>query len=80
MDLKHRGTYTVIATGRTFPIKEDLKSWGFRWLDGQWVRAEAEQSEMNLFKHNVSSGAWDGVDLDIIEEPEIDRILGEEAP
>ncbi len=81
LNFKHRGTYTVIATGRTFPVKDDLRSWAFTWdhLRKAWIATGVEQGSMNLFKHNVSSGEWEGVDLEITEEPEsdIDRIMRE---
>lgn len=57
----------VTATGRTYGIKDDLKSWGFRWQGGAWVKECATLGEANLFRHNVSSGTWDGVDLEIDE-------------
>lgn len=57
----------VIATGRTFPVKEDLKYCGFRWDTAReaWT-AFATQGECSLFRYNVSAGIWDGVDLEFI--------------
>lgn len=62
------GRVRVIATGRTFPVKEDLKSWGFRWdtTRDAWT-AFATQGECSLFRHNVSNGSWEGVDLEFVE-------------
>ena len=60
-------TFTIIATGRTYGVRGDLKEWGFRWdtLPGAWVKENATDGERTLFLHNVSSGVWEGVDLEV---------------
>lgn len=60
-------TCTIIATGRTYDIRADLKEWGFQWdtLLVAWIKNNATLGEASLFRHNVSTGAWKGVDLEI---------------
>lgn len=67
-----KGTYTVIAAGKTYPVAADLKSWAFRW-DHQrkvWFKRTASAGECDMFKRMADGGAWDGVELEIIKEPE----------
>lgn len=62
--------YTVIATGKTYHVRDDLKEWGFKWSSKReaWVLEGAGQAECNLFRHNVSSDMWPDVDLEVLEE------------
>lgn len=62
--------YKIIATGNTYAVKGELVDWQFRWhhADKQWVVRRVDQGTMNLLRHRVSSGAWDGVELHITEE------------
>lgn len=62
--------YRIVATGKTYPIKDQLVSWNFRWdhAGKEWIARGVAQGTMNLLKHRVSSGAWEDVDLHITEE------------
>lgn len=62
--------YRIVATGKTYPIKDELVSWDFRWShdDKQWAANHVAQGTMNLLKNRVSSGAWEDVELHITEE------------
>lgn len=77
---KGRGTFKVIASGNTYPVREDLKSWAFRWDPDKkaWTRDQVSEQERRQFEGNVDNGPWDGVELEFEEEPitEMDRILG----
>jgi pyruvate formate-lyase activating enzyme-like uncharacterized protein len=36
---------TLEVEGETYPIREQLKSMGFRWQEGRWVKSEASPEE-----------------------------------
>jgi len=64
-------TYRCIARGKTFHVREYLKSWGFDW-DGEnktWHTGCVSEWQRRMFEENVSGGAWDGVVLEFEEEP-----------
>jgi len=61
-----KNLFVVIASGRTFPVKDDLKSWDFNWdKDRQlWIAVGVDEATCALFRHKVSSGEWDEVELE----------------
>ena len=70
--------YTVIATGQTYPVREDLQSWGFFWResDKAWVREGADEHDTEFFQLKVLNPdhdfkcPWPGVILKLVPEPE----------
>ena len=78
-------TYTCVASGNTYPIREDLKSWAFHW-DGAtktWKRECVSENERRKWEWEVSDGTWRGVELAFEEEkqePWMDEIDKMEAP
>ena len=63
-------TYTVKAAGKTYPIREDLKGWKFRYdsKTKTWSRDQVSEQERRQFEGNVDNGPWDDVDLEFKEE------------
>ena len=63
-------TYTVVASGNTFPIREDLKSWAFQWDQEKkvWKRDCVSEFERRCFEGERDDGSWDGVELEFEEE------------
>ena len=72
-------TYRVVARGLTYPVREDLKAWAFRWDGKVWRRDCVSEFERRQWEQMVEHGTWLGVDLAFEEEPkdEIDRALEE---
>lgn len=62
--------FTVTATGDTFSIKDELKSWGFAWVGDEkaWVKPGCDEGQVNLFRHWARAEEWDGVNLDVRED------------
>ena len=79
--------FTVKATGRTYPIREDLQSWGFFWNQqlGAWVREGADENDVGFFQIKVNNPdkdlqiPWTGVKLELIPEHSVftDEMLAE---
>lgn len=76
--ISNNDRFTVIANGNTFPCKQELKSWGFQWVQEKkhWVLGCCDGGEVQMFKNYVSLGRW-GVKLEITKEEktDLDRIL-----
>ena len=63
-------TYTVVASGSTYPIRDDLKSWAFQY-DGRtktWKLDCVSEQQRRHFESEVSDGTWSGVELAFEEE------------
>lgn len=69
--------YIVVATGNTYPIKEDLSSWAFFWNAQRkvWIREGVDDDDKRLFSAFVSGipgknlkPKWPGVRLTFFEE------------
>ena len=65
----HTDYYTCIATGKTFPIKDDLQSWAFFWDVEKkvWINDCVTEWEKFLFERYVIDGKWLGVNLKFIK-------------
>lgn len=63
-------TYTVVAGGNTFPIRENLKSWAFRWDDARkaWTRDCVSEFERRQWEGMAENGPRNGVELEFEEE------------
>ena len=61
--------YTVYATGNTFPIKDDLQSWGFFWDadNRRWTNECASEFERFIFELHLADNEWPGIDLEFIK-------------
>ena len=62
-----KDTFTCFATGNTYPVKEDLKSWGFQWCDDGskcWTLEYCSAWDRFLFERKVMVGKWPGVILE----------------
>ena len=59
--------YTIVATGNTYPVKDDLQSWAFFWDADKraWINECASEFERFLFGRFVADGDWSGVKLEI---------------
>ena len=81
-DKKNR--FTCFATGSTYPVKEDLKSWGFQWCDDGskcWTLECCSEWDKFLFERKVIDGKWSGVILEfkktepLFSDEEVDKFL-----
>lgn len=61
----HEDYYTVEATGNTYPVKDDMQSWGFFWNAEKraWINECTSEFEKFLFERHVIEGDWLGVIL-----------------
>lgn len=66
-------TYYCVASGKTFPIKEELKKRGFVFMSATktWSRAGVLESERRDWEDEVSDGSWHGVVLEFDKEEEV---------
>jgi hypothetical protein len=76
-----RGTFTVVATGKTFDAREELKSWAFSWNaeNKSWKATGVEKHVVDYLQRMCADEYfWRGVVLDVTEEKlsEMDKILG----
>lgn len=57
--------WTVVATGRTYPIKDQLQSWAFYWNAARraWIAECVESTVLQYFMSSVSRGRWPGITL-----------------
>ncbi|GAI90850.1 unnamed protein product [marine sediment metagenome] len=57
--------FTVTATGNTYRVKHQLKSWGFRWDPHlrAWVNLKADTWRLNDYMKLISSSYWRGINL-----------------
>lgn len=55
-----RNLYTVYATGKTYPVKDDLQAWAFFWDadNRQWVRESASEWDRFMFEIRIADGPW----------------------
>ena len=70
--------FTCIAKGNTYPVKDDLISWGFGWRPEYraWIREGIDEDDLRLFNAFVKGitekkipPKWPGVILAFVEEP-----------
>lgn len=68
--------FTVEATGRTYPIKDQLQSWAFFWDPNKraWINECASTGELQYFMAKVSDGDWPGVILSCEKHPDYSYI------
>ena len=81
--------FTVKATGKTYPVREDLQSWAFFWNAEQrcWIREGVDEHDVGFFQMKVNNPTccglkipWTGVILELIPEPDsvvTDEMLAE---
>ena len=65
-------SYNCFATGNTYPVREDLKSYGFYWTqeDKSWTRESVSGFDKFIFEQKVLNGKWAGVVLEFVKEKE----------
>ena len=61
--------YPVIATGNTYPVREDMQNWAFFWdvEKRAWINENASALEKFLFERKVIGGKWLGVELEFVK-------------
>ena len=73
-------TWTIKATGNTYPYREDLQSWGFLWRPNEkaWIREGCDSEDARLFnlfaRGNNTEGLpakWPGVFISVEAEASI---------
>lgn len=64
-------TFTVTAEGETYPVRTELRDWGFEWYPDQraWQKRATTAGEVSLFEAKCHSADWEGVMLSVQEEP-----------
>lgn len=65
--------YTCIATGNTYPVKDDFQTWGFFWSPEKkaWESECTTEWEKFLFERYVADNDWPGVKLEFTKEEAI---------
>lgn len=65
--------YCCVATGKTFPVKEELQSNGFHWETDKkaWVAEDVSAWEKFLFERYVIDCKWPDVRLVFTKEKSI---------
>ena len=63
-------TYRLVVSGKTFPIREELKSWAFQWDSSTktWSRDCVSEFERRQFECLVEHGHWGDSELVFTEE------------
>jgi len=77
-----KDSFVCFADGKTYPVKEDLKSWGFIWdaESKSWARECCSAFERFLFERKVADGIWSGVRLEfhvehsVVSQADIDEL------
>ena len=62
--------YSCRAGGKTYHVRESLKSWAFRWNSNEsiWTRDHVSEFERRQFENEVANGDWGQVELEFEEE------------
>ena len=70
-------SYNCFATGNTYAVKEDLKSYGFIWCaeDKSWTIEYTSEWDKFIYERKVADGKWAGV---ILEFRKAEQIVTEE--
>lgn len=70
-----KSQFVCFATGQTYAVKEDLKSYAFQWADDGskcWTLEYVSALEKFMFERKVADGVWPGVILEfkpMVEDP-----------
>ncbi|MBA7521865.1 hypothetical protein ES705_13976 [subsurface metagenome] len=59
--------FCVTATGRTYPVRHQLRGWGFHWDTHlrAWINPSVDAWRVSDFRKLISSGIWRGVKLSL---------------
>ncbi len=65
--------YICYATGNTYPVKDDLQSWGFFWKPEEktWMAECVSAWEKFLFERHVADGDWPDVELQFSKDKDV---------
>lgn len=69
-ELMGNSYFTIIATGKTYPIKGILQGWGFFWDKDRkaWVNNYVDYKMIQYFMQKIAKGHWPEIILSCIKQ------------